>query len=158
LVGQPLPTRPIDGIHLGPLLDGQMTERTNLLYFWECNIGNQGNAKAEPYIDPELQKGTTPLVKLMGGVATRNFNNFKHPTISDSDYLGPRAIIDGDIKLVIHEQKSGKARQEPFDLQTDPAEKNNLIDKQTATAEKLQSRLRQWQDSVLNSLTGADYR
>ncbi|MDA1232446.1 MAG: sulfatase-like hydrolase/transferase [Planctomycetota bacterium] len=158
LAGQPQPTRPIDGIDLGPLLDGQMTERTNPLCFWECHIASQGDAKAEPYIDPELQKGTTPLVKLMGGIATRNFTNFKHPTISDSDYLGPRAIIDGDFKLVIHEQKSGKARQELFDLQTDPAETNNLIDEQTAIHEKLQSRLRQWQDSVLNSLTGADYK
>lgn len=158
IVGQPLPTRPIDGIDLTPLIDGKITERSNSLYFWECNIGSQRDAKAEPYIDPELQKGTTPLAKLMGGVATRNFNNFRHPIISDSDYLGPRAIIDGDFKLVIHEQKNGKARQELFDLQTGSAEKNNLIDREPAEAEKLQSKLRQWQDSVLNSLTGADYQ
>lgn len=157
IVGQPLPTRPIDGIDLNPLIDGKMTERSNPLYFWECNIGSQGKAKAEPYIDPELQKGTTPLVKLMGGIATRNFTNFKYSTISDRDYLGPRVIINGDFKLVIHEQKNGKSRQELFDLGTDPAETNNLIGKEPATAEKLQAELRQWQDSVLNSLTGADY-
>jgi arylsulfatase A-like enzyme len=158
LVGQPLPARPIDGIDLTPLLDGKMAERSNPLFFWECNARSAGNSKPEPYIDPELQKGTTPLVKLMGGIATRNFTNFKHPTISDGDYLGPRAIIDGHFKLVIHEQKKGEPKQELFDLQADPAEQTNLIEQQPATAEKLQTRLRQWQQSVLNSLTGVDYR
>jgi arylsulfatase A-like enzyme len=156
IVGQPLPSRPLDGIDLTPLLDGRMTGRSNPLYFWEYNTSHLG--KAEPYIDPELQKGTTPLVKKMGGKATRDFNNFKHPTITDTDYLGPRTIIDGDMKLVIHEQKKGEPKRELFDLQTDPAERTNIIDQQPATAEKLQTRLHQWQQSVLNSLTGADYR
>jgi arylsulfatase A-like enzyme len=157
ITGQPLPNRPIDGIDLTPVLDGKMTARPKPLYFWEYT-GGPGKAKGEPYIDPELQKGSTPLVKLMGGVATRNFTNFRHPTITDADYLGPRAIIDGDYKLVIHEQRNGEPRKELFDLQTDPAEKDNLIQTKPAVAEKLQSELHEWQQSVLQSLTGADYR
>ncbi|MEQ1860156.1 MAG: sulfatase-like hydrolase/transferase [Chthoniobacteraceae bacterium] len=156
IVGQPLPSRPIDGIDLTPLLDGKMTGRSNPLYFWEHNTS--GLNKAEPYIDPELQKGTTPLVKKMGGIATRNFTNFKHPTISDADYLGPRAIIDGNMKLVIHEQKKGEPKRELFDLRTDPAEKMNLAEQQPAVAGKLQAQLREWQQSVLHSLVGADYK
>ena len=113
--------------------------------------------KLQPYIDPELQKGTTPLVKLQGGKATRDFRNFRHPAITDADYLGPRAIIDGRFKLVIHETKQADPRRELFDLQADPAEKNNLIPQQPAVAEKLQIQLRAWQDSVLHSLTGGDY-
>ena len=156
LVGQPLPARPIDGIDLMPLLDGQMTERAKPLYFWEFTAG-PGKGKAEPYIDPELQKGTTPLATLAGGKATRDFTNFRHPVVSDSDYLGPRAIIDGHFKLVIHEQKNNELRRELFDLQADPAEKSNLIEQQPTTAEKLQTALRDWQKGVLHSLTGADY-
>lgn len=158
LVGQPLPDRPIDGIDLTPLLDGNMIERTNPLFFWEFDNVNPSNSKREPYIDLELQTGTTPLVKLMGGKATRDFNNFRHPTITDADYLGPRAIIDGHFKLVIHEQKQGEPLRELFDLHADPAETTNLIDQQSATAKALQTRLRQWQQSVLHSLTGADYQ
>ena len=158
LLGQPLPVRPIDGIDLTPLLDGKMAERSNPIFFWKYNTRSARNSKPEPYIDPELQKGTTPLVKLMGGIATRNFTNFKHPAISESDYLGPRAIIDGHFKLVIREQKKGEPKQELFDLQADPAEQTNLIEQQPATAEKLQTRLRQWQQSVLKSLTGVDYQ
>ena len=66
-------------------------------------------------------------------------------------------MIDGRFKLVVHEQKAGPAKRELFDLDADPAEKTNLLDEQPAVAEKLQTRLTQWQQSVLRSLTGADY-
>jgi arylsulfatase A-like enzyme len=155
ITGQPLTSRPIDGIDLTPLIDGKMTARSNPLFFWECEIGK---AKGEPYIDPELQKGTTPLVKKMGGIATRNFTNFKHTTITDADYVGPRVIIDGDMKLVIHEQKKGDPKIELFDLNADPAETTNIAKQQPEAAEKLKTKLRAWQDSVLKSLTGADYQ
>jgi arylsulfatase A-like enzyme len=155
ITGQPLPSRPIDGIDLTPLIDGKMTARSNPIYFWDSNASK---AKGEPYIDPELQKGTTPLVKKMGGIATRNFTNFKHPTITDADYLGPRAIIDGDMKLVIHEQKKGAPKIELFDLKADPAETQNIIRRKPDVAEKLHTKLRQWQESVLQSLTRADYQ
>lgn len=154
LTGQALPQRPIDGIDLMPLIDGKMTERGKPLWFWECNIGK---ARSEPYIDPEQQKGTTPLAKLSGGKATRDFSNFRHTTITDDDYLGPRAIIDGRFKLVIHESKKGDARHELFDLDADPAEKKDLFNEQPDVAKKLQGQLHDWQVSVLKSLTGGDY-
>ncbi len=153
ITGQPLPDRPIDGIDLTPLIDGKMTTRSNPLCFWDFG----GDKKGEPYIDPELQKGTTPLVKKSGGKATRDFNNFKHPTISDADYRGARTIIEGDMKLVIHEQKKGEPKVELFDLKTDPAETTDLAKQQPETVETLKTKLHTWQDSVLKSLTGADY-
>lgn len=155
IAGRPLPDRPIDGVDLSPLLDGKMTGRSKPLCFWEFATAG---AKGEPYIDPALQTGTTPLAKLAGGKATRDFQNYKHPAIRESDYLGPRAIIDGRFKLVIHDGKKGDARQELFDLLDDPAEKTDLLARQPEIAAKLQTRMRQWQQSVLNSLTGADYR
>ena len=95
---------------------------------------------------------------MQGGKGTRDFLNYRHPALSDEDYLGPRAIIDGRFKLVIHEQRMGEAKQELFDLEADPAEKNDLFAQQPAIAAKLQTQLVQWQRSVLQSLTGADYR
>ncbi len=157
LVGQPLPNRPLDGVDLLPALDGKVTERATPLYFWEFNTARLARSKPEPWIDPKLQQGTTPLVKFMGGKATRNFTNFRHPPSSDEDYLGPRAIVDGRFKLVIHEQKTGNAKIELFDLQSDPAEKSNLVEQHAEVVEKLQTKLQQWQKSVLHSLTGADY-
>jgi arylsulfatase A-like enzyme len=93
----------------------------------------------------------------MGGKATRDFTNFRHPAITDADYLGPRAILDGRFKLVLHEQKSGEVKRELFDLAADPAETTNLLDQQSDLADQLQAKLRDWQQSVLSSLSGEDY-
>lgn len=158
LVGRPLPDRPIDGVDLLPLLDGRMTERPKPLYFWEFNIPRFSGLKVEPYIDPKQQEGTTPLAKLAGGKATRDFRNNRHPAIEAVDYLGPRSIINGRFKLVVQETKQGDPKYELFDLETDPAEKANLLEQKPEIAAKLKTQLRAWQDSVLNSLTGADYK
>jgi arylsulfatase A-like enzyme len=156
IVGQPLPDRPLDGIDLAPLLDGTLTERPSPLHFWAFNTSRYTGLKPEPYINPELQRGTTPLAKFAGGKATRDFQNFRHPAITDADYLGPRAIIDGRYKLVIHD-RMGAPKHELFDLDADPAEKTDLLIKEPAIATRLQAQLRQWQQSALRSLTGADY-
>ncbi len=157
IAGAPLPDRVLDGIDLTPVLDGKMTERPTPLYFWEYNFARLVKTNPEPYIDLELQKGTTPLVKRGAGKATRDFSNYRQPPIGDADYLGPRAIIDGRHKLVVQETKQGAARRELFDLETDPAETTDLHDQQPALTEKLATEMRAWQESVLHSLTGADY-
>lgn len=158
LAGQPLPARPLDGVDLTPVLDGKAITRATALHFWEYDTRRFAGTQPQPYLDPELQKGTTPLVKLAGGKATRDFNNWRQPAVTDADYLGPRAIIEGRHKLVIHDQKGGAPKRELFDLDTDPAEKTDLAAQQPGVVEKLQTNLRAWQDSVLKSLTGADYR
>jgi hypothetical protein len=64
--------------------------------------------------------------------------------------------VDNRYKLVVDgTQGSGR---ELFDLRADPAEKNNVIAAYPAEAEKLAAILQTWQRSVLESLTGADYR
>jgi arylsulfatase A-like enzyme len=156
-VGQPLPARPLDGIDLTPVFDGKITERPTPLYFWEYNTSRFARAKLQPYIDPKLQEGTTPLAKLMGGKATRDFTNWRHPALTEADYLGARSIIEGRLKLVIHERKNGAPGRELFDLEADPAEKTNLAAEQPAIVDRLAVQLHAWQNSVLRSLTGADY-
>jgi arylsulfatase A-like enzyme len=157
ITGQPLPDRPLDGVDLTDAIDGKLEKRPSPMAFWDFDTRRLMSSKPKPYIDPELQKGTTPLVKLSGGKATRDFLNFHYPEVNPADILGPRSIIEGDHKLVIHEKK-GMELIELFDLKNDAAEKNNLIDQQPGLARKLQAELRQWQESVLHSLTGADYR
>ena len=77
-----------------------------------------------PYIDPELQKGTTPLVKQMRGLYTRNFRNYHLPRITKGNFNGSRAIISGAYKLVIDAETNTGI--ELFDLKKDPAESDNI--------------------------------
>ena len=155
LVGRPLPRRPLDGLSLRPLLEGTMTERAAPICFWDDPIARHPGAK--PYLDPELQKGTTPLAKLgPDGTATRNFQNFHHHEILPQDYVGSRAIVGNRYKLVVDGTKD--SGRELFDLRADPAEKTNVIATHAAEADKLEGVLKAWQRSVLESLTGADYR
>lgn len=158
LVGADLPNRPLDGVDLSTVFDGQLQTRAEPLYFWQYNTSRFNGMELQPYITPEQQQGTTPLVKLMAGKATRDFRNVHHPELDTADYQGPRAIIVEQYKLVLHESQNGTLKRELFDLSTDPAEKNNLLENQPAMADKLESELRNWQSSVLNSLSGADYR
>jgi arylsulfatase A-like enzyme len=111
----------------------------------------------EPYIPPEQQQGTTPLVKLMAGKLTRDFRNYRQPELATIDFRGPRSIIDGRFKLVIQETATGDQQRELFDLEIDPAETSNLADMQPARVATLSQQLEDWQHSVLMSLRGADY-
>ncbi|MCA9070036.1 MAG: sulfatase-like hydrolase/transferase, partial [Planctomycetaceae bacterium] len=155
LVGEPLPNRPLDGISLKPLIEGKMTERSQPIGFWTFNTGE--DKQKTPYLSSELQTGTTPLVKMMAGRFTRNFTNFQHKLITPVDYKGPRTFLDNQYKLVIHE-KGNSVQKELFDIREDPAEKVDLIDAKPEVAAELERKLRNWQQSVLESLTGEDYQ
>jgi arylsulfatase A-like enzyme len=154
LAGATLPDVPLDGIDLVPMLEGEMKQRATPIAIWNFPVETSQGDK--PYIDPELQKGTTPLVKQMRGLFTRNFRNEHHPKITKGNFNGARAIISGDYKLVIDGDKNTGV--ELFNLKEDSAESNNLAKSQADLAKKLQLQLRDWQTSVLNSLMEADYK
>ena len=158
LSGQSLPDRPLDGISLKALIDGDMQERPSPIFFWSFNAGRAFTRDSKPYIDLELQEGTTPLVKMMAGKYTRTFRNFHYPEISERDFGGARVVLDNRYKLVVDAQSGEKSIIELFDLMKDPAEKHNLIDSHKPIAESMKNQLRDWQQSVLESLTGTDYQ
>ena len=157
LAGQPVPDRSLDGIDLKALIDGTMTTRTQPIFFWRFNIDGLAGRAQEPYIAPALQAGTTPLVKLMDGVFTRTFRNYRHPGIDAArDVAGTRVILDGDYKLVVGSSRESVG--ELFNLRDDPAEATNVAAREPERAEEMAARLQAWQEDVLHSLTGADYR
>ena len=158
LAGLPLPARPLDGVSLKPLLEGKMTARPQPICFWSYDTSREPIDGQAPYIVPEFQQGTTPLVKLRDGIATRNFRNFHHAKITEQDFAGPRAILGNRYKLVVDGESDNAPNKELFDLRNDPAEEHNLIETKGEIALELEQQLRTWQESVLNSLTGADYR
>ncbi|MEM6645178.1 MAG: sulfatase-like hydrolase/transferase [Bacteroidota bacterium] len=151
-----LPSRPLDGTSLLPMIEGQMTDRPPI-FFWDFRSRHKALPETTPWIDPELQAGTTPLVKLMNGVATRSFRNVHHPAIDAADVHGARVVLDGHYKLVIQDGPTpADPRVELFDIRTDPGETTDLATAEPATVQRMQAALRAWQQSVLRSLTGAD--
>ena len=58
LVGLPVPTRPLDGESLKPLIEGKMTARARPICVWNYDTTHEQNAERKPYIDPALQQGT----------------------------------------------------------------------------------------------------
>ncbi|WP_166819941.1 sulfatase family protein [Thalassoroseus pseudoceratinae] len=159
LVGVDVPERPIDGISLVEVLDGTMTERPKPIGFWQYDTQNiRGQTPLpEPYIDPKLQEGTTPLVKYLQGKLTRSFNNFEQPPIKPADFTGPRSFVHNRYKLVIDGEGNGMEVPELYDLVEDPAESKNIAESNIELTQKLTKELRDWQESVLNSVTGNDY-
>jgi arylsulfatase A-like enzyme len=154
LAGIETPKVPLDGINLVPLLQGDMEKRSKPIVFWNFPVGKHPATK--PYIDPFLQRGTTPLVKQSQGLFTRNFRNDHHLEITENDFHGARAIISGDYKLVIDGDKNTGV--ELFDLKNDPAERDNCADRQPDLVKGLQQQMHDWQTSVVNSLMEADYK
>ena len=150
---QPIPRRALDGIDISPLFEGRLEQRPRPICFWSYDTSREASLGLKPYIHPALQEGTTPLVKLMKGKPTRTFQNLIHPTITDDDFGGSRAIMGNRFKLIVP-KKGGK---ELYDLRADPAERYNLAASQTEIVESMSEELHRWQQSVLSSLTGADY-
>jgi arylsulfatase A-like enzyme len=158
LLDLPLPDRPLDGISLKGIIDREMTERPAPIGFWEFRPRALLATNPRPYIEPELQRGTTPLVKIMADRQTRDFVNYHHHEITERDYSGPRVLLDNQYKLILDARPGSEDSIELFDLNDDSAEQHNLAESKPEIATRMQRQLRDWQQSVLHSLTGADYR
>jgi len=158
IVSQPLPDRSLDGISLVPIFDDPSKQRQKQLCFWEFNIDKVFDKTPLSYIDPKLQEGTSPLVKKLGGKYTRDFLNFKYNQISENDFSGERTIYKDHYKLMLEGQTPNKNGTELYDIGKDPAEQKNLADEYPEIVQQMQTELRKWQESVLNSLLGADYK
>ncbi len=154
IVGQPLPNRPLDGISLVPMLDGEMTSRPTPMFFWDISGQIPVNDESQPYIAVNLQEGTIPLVKKLHGKYTRTFVNWRYPKVSEDHTGGPRTMIDNRYKLVMDQSTD----MELFDLVIDPGEQNNVANSYPEIVKKMQKELYDWQLSVLNSLAEADYK
>lgn len=153
--------RPLDGISLVPMFDTDLNVRLTPIFFWNFLSQHkpEPEAELEPWIEPELQEGTTPLVKLNNGMATRNFRNYYHQDSAVSAYdYGKRVTLNNQYKLVIHDgEKDTDPKVELFDIRVDPAEETNLAESKPIVVETMKTQLRDWQLSVLKSLMGEDY-
>ena len=146
LLGLDPPDRPVDGISLRPLIEGQMTTRSKPIGFWKYPHKTQ--QKNRPWMDPDRLKGTTPTANR----DSIQFLNFHHPKPLTENFPGEAAWIDNRYKLVTNGKKN-----ELFDIAADPLEKKNLAKDKPEITAKMKGRLEAWQASVERSLAGQDY-
>ncbi len=154
---QALPDRPIDGVSLLPFIKNPKMERTDPIFFWQFDTRSAFPDNPEHYIDPALQEGTTPLVKMMAGKYTRSFRNYVYSEVSADHFGGERAMMTNRFKLVLDGQTPHTAGDELYDLENDREEKINVADEYPQVVDEMKNAMQSWQESVLNSLTGADY-
>ena len=110
------------------------------------------------YIDSTHQEGTTPLVKKLDGKYTRSFRNYVYTDISEDDFGGEKTIMHKKLKLVVDGQFPNEKGIELYDIENDRAELINIADSHPEKVKELNDQLQKWQESVLNSLKGADYK
>ena len=134
-------------------------------FFFEGFLPARANARKERLgvlrqlgVTTILYESPHRLVKMMGDLYTRNFRNYHHKQIIPADFAGARVILDNRYKLVVNGQGRDASNRELFDVRKDPGEKKNLLQAHPQVADALQQQLVSWQQSVLKSLTGADYR
>ncbi|HKK63140.1 MAG TPA: sulfatase-like hydrolase/transferase [Bacteroidales bacterium] len=157
ITGQSLPERPLDGISWVPVFNNPTLQRNRPHFFWQYNR-DLFDDNCEPYIEEELQEGTTPLVSMRHGKYTRTFRNCKYSAISEEDFQGDRVMMKDRFKLIIEGNTPNEKGYELYDIQNDPAETANLADEFPGIVDEMAADLREWQESVLTSLTGADYK
>ena len=159
LAGVALPNNQplLDGISLAPLLRGQKQVRKLPMGFWTYNSrghGRRSRAMLETLRQEQLTGKQQPA-------APEGLIGKHHP----NDTLpGHAALIEGDYKLhrVPVKKKANKFNYELYHLGKDPKESNNLLNKDKSHLTKRIGRMKtdliSWQQSVIKSLNGADYR
>lgn len=159
IAGVPLPEdRPLDGVSLVPLFDGDaLPERS--MGFWSYPTGGVRTPSAlwmaELY--EAQQSGATPptdpvRLRMDAGQITE--------TYSADSFPGHAAWIAGDWKLHRIEPKSGDASQpafELYDLESDPQESHNRAESEPERVAAMERELAMWMRSVVSSLNGEDY-
>ena len=156
----PHPKRPLDGISLKKLIvEDAMKERSAPIGFWGYN--NKPEQANEPWFADQNRLKITTLTQDMKETLARSpnrkwyFSNYKHP-VAKTVFDGRAAWTGNRYKLYVDNSR-GKTRMELYDLENDREESTNIASENPELVHQMFQQLTEWQKSVENSLTGADY-
>jgi len=148
---------PLDGQSLVPVLRGDDSSPRKPMGFWEYPIYGIGTPAAKllaAQLDEQHGKvdPTPPPKRTDASLMQKQFDRNSH--------LGHAVWLDGNWKLhrVPHGKNSVAYDYELYNLATDPGETMNVAAEHEERVSTMRAALTQWQQSVLDSLNGVDYR
>ena len=147
--------RPLDGVSLLPLINGQMDSRPKPMGFWHYPAPGIRTPSAEWMAEllAAQEKGD------MVGDSTRlrlEVNQITTHYVPDS-LPGHAAWLEWPWKLHRIQDKTGDLNWELYHLEEDPMESMDLLAKHPERVKEMQSALEDWQRSVGRSMNGGDY-
>ena len=147
----------LDGISLAPLLRGEKQVRKQPMGFWTYHnrgYGRHARRMLEALRQEQLDGNQQPAAP------EGQIGRF-HPA---DNLPGHSAWIEGDYKLhrIPVKKNATQFNHELYHLVNDPKESNNLLNEDKSRLAKrfgrMKAELVTWQQSVINSLNGRDYR
>ncbi len=152
--------KPLDGISILPLIDGEMTERSRPMGFWS-NF-SRGTGMNSPKILEALeqaQASSKTTQTLLNDRTTRQARIADHLKLfAERGLIGQAAWIDNRYKLHrTWNRKTEEVGHELYDLEADATESHNLATGMPDRVTTMKQELTAWQQSVIRSLEGADY-
>ena len=156
----PYPERPLDGISLKKLIvEDAMKKRPAPIGFWGYNWKTEQNN--EPWFPDQNGLAITTLTYEMEQTLARSpgrkwyFSNYQHP-VAKTVFDGRAAWTGNRYKLYVDNSR-GKAQMELYDLENDREESTDIASENPELVQQMFQQLTEWQKSVEDSLTGADY-
>ncbi len=135
---------PLDGISLVPLVDGALPRRGKPLGFWVHPTPGRPVRSAD--LLRALARGETPAQQAAPPVE-----------LSETEFPGHAAWLDGNWKLHRLPGPGGAFRYELYDLAADPQEKSDIAASHASRVADVTAQLAAWQKSVARSANGHDY-
>jgi hypothetical protein len=130
-----------------------MDKRTKPLGFWDYREIRGFGIRSDQIIQEYkmIVEGKVPLDSLNEGLL--NTPGQKYVGLNQYPYSGSFAWIDDEWKL---HQKGNDF--ELYNLENDPMEQRNLLDQFPDRVKKMKDALTSWQNSVIRSVHGEDYK
>ena len=148
---------PLDGISLVPLIDGGMRDRPTPIGFWQYpadGILTYSDAWLAELLEAQASNPDavpdSARLHLNAGDVSRQY--------PENVFPGHSAWLDWPWKLHRIVDEDGETVFELYNLESDPDEATNIVADQTERVDSMTDELASWQQSVVRSLNGEDYR
>ncbi|AQT70324.1 Arylsulfatase precursor [Anaerohalosphaera lusitana] len=156
IVGAKVEKQPVlDGVSLAGMIRGEMEERGKGMGFWDYATGGK------PVFSDRWMKN---LLKVQSGSAEGLELEHLHADAgkiekrySKESFAGHAAWLVWPWKLHRIENKEGAVKFELYNLERDPGEKEDVFGESEGRDERFKAGLREWLESVVDSLNGEDY-